>query len=144
MILRLLAAAGSPDTGATRDELAIRTKQRSEDLNECLAAMLATGVLKEENGRYFPTDLHVLFDGKQLRNAFLAQYASVCRDAAERASKQLDNPSELYLTSFFCVRRDRLPELKKILRQTLLQFVDDSIETEGGDSIAQLLISMHE
>lgn len=93
---------------------------------------------------YFPGDLHVVFDGKALRSAFLTQFATSCRIAAERAPAQLNNPAELYWTSFFCVRRERLAALKQTLRQALVQFIDDAIETEGGDGVVQLLVSLHE
>lgn len=143
-VLKVLAAAGSPDAGASRDELSLRSGLAEAELTEYLTAMISEGLLQEENGRFFPRDFHVFFDGKELRAAFLAQFSAACRGTAERADRHLNESSELYWTSYFCVKKDKLPAYKQALKQTLLQFVDDAIETEGGDAVVQLLVALHQ
>ena len=65
-----------------------------------------------------------------------------CHVAAQKASTAKKEDSEMFFTSFFCVDSGKLQELKAALRKTLLQFVDESMQTDAN-SVVRLVAALH-
>ncbi len=145
----IYAASGQPGRGASLEELKKRTSLGSAELLSVTQRMTTAGLLvkAESEDRWEPQDLHLfLQSGHQKsgdQNELLTTlFRRGCRAASERVAKGASSSSEMFFSSALCVHEEKLPQLKAALRETMLKFVDDSIEAEG-DRVVQLLCSLH-
>jgi transcriptional regulator with XRE-family HTH domain len=140
--IAVFAAAGKPESGATLSELRVRTRLSEPELLKAIESLVIAGLLVVEGESYKPTDLHLFFKAGDQKEAFKALFTRATEKSARRAKENVGSDSEMFFTSTFCVEEDRLPALKRALRETILKFVDDSIHPEG-DRIVHLLTSLH-
>lgn len=141
-LMSVYAASGSPGQGASFTEIQKRTRILDRELIVAIEKLLIMGLLAKKENLFVPQDLHLFLksEGKNeiLKNAF----QRAVKLAGERVEKSANSPSEMFFTSSFCVTEARLAELKEALRETILKFVDDSIEA-SGDRVVHLLTSLH-
>jgi hypothetical protein len=140
--LTVYAASGSPGKGATLDELRKRTGLQDREIEGVAGDLQKAGLLKIQSGIYEPLDLHLFFQSKDQSSIITLLFQKACQLAASRAAKALASTDEMFFTSAFCVDKSRLPDLKILLRETILKFVDESI-TPDGDQVVHLLTSLH-
>ena len=138
----IFAAAGDPDRGATRNEIIERTRLEPSETDTVLRQMVSAGLVENRAGKYSPKDLHLFFQSTRKNEMFLGMYRRACLAMADRAVENLASETEFFFTSAFCVSEARLPELKKTLRETILKFIDDSIQSDG-DRITKLSVGFH-
>jgi hypothetical protein len=140
--LAVYAAAGSPGSGATHEQLAQRTRLSNEEVKKAITLLIKAGVVEESAGRVFPKDLHVALKSVGTGAAFSALFQSACKAAAARSLSAVPSENELFFTSSFGIDETRLPELKAALRSVILKFVDESIEPEGN-RVVHLTTGLH-
>lgn len=150
-MMAVYAAAGDPQTGASLREVESRTgfseKEVLKIANELAVLQLlefSRGVSVEpsDETRVLPRDLHLFLqttDQSALLEHLFRQSAQLAVQQLTQGGKSQD---EFYFNSSFCVRAEKLPELKKELRETVLKFIDDSIE-DNGTKVVHLLTALH-
>lgn len=141
-ILSIYAAAGDQKTGANFETIQARTQLPQLEISKLLAKLEAFGLLQKIDQNYYPKDLHLFLktsDQSEILSSLFIKATDKARRRLVQAS-HLDN--EFFFTSQFCIRMSRMPELKTALRETILKFVDDSIDVDG-DRVAHLLMALH-
>lgn len=141
--LEVFASLGSRDEGASVDEILARCHMPREDCARVLGELTALGVARFEpdSGRYKPDNAHLIFEGLGGDAYFKDFFASSVHHIAFDARHRFKNEDRLFLSSVFSVRRQRLPALKKELRELLTRFVDGS-EDPQGDGLARLAVGL--
>lgn len=142
--IHVYAAAGRPDRGATLEEIRVRTRLSVEDLRIVLDALERGALLKfnEAEQRYVPQDLHLFVPSGERDELFLRLFRQACVEASERVLPGLMSASEFFFSSTFTVGEKRLPELKQALKDTILRFIDDSIDADG-ERLTNLTVAFH-
>lgn len=138
----IYAAAGEPGKGATYEEIRQRTRLTEEELRAFVEKLERAGLLEIKQDQYMPRDLHLFLESGAMSEILVSYFKRACRTAGERVAANVGSKQEFFFSSAFCVREERLPELKKALRETILKFVDDGIDP-NGDRVIQLLASLH-
>jgi transcriptional regulator with XRE-family HTH domain len=141
-VMKVYAAAGNPDTGASREQILRRTRLPAAELDKNLQKLEDIGLLHREDRQYFPKDLHLFLQTSDRSQILTTLFQRATEVAHRRVSQAADSKSEFFFTSQFCVSEIHMPALKAALRETILKFVDDSIDPEG-DRVIRLLLSMH-
>jgi hypothetical protein len=141
-VIAIYAAAGKPETGATRQQIALRTRLPDLKLEKCLQKLEEIGLLEKKGETFHPTDLHLFFKTSDRSQILTALFQRATDKAHNRILHAVNSDAEFFFTSQFCVRESMLPELKVALRETILKFIDDSIEPEG-DRILHLVTALH-
>jgi hypothetical protein len=99
-------------------------------------------LIEYKNGTYEPVDLHLFFKSHDSSSFVVSLFKQSCLLASRRIEDSISSEDELFFTSQVCIKRSELPALKKQLRETILNFIDDSISSEG-DRVARILVGMH-
>jgi hypothetical protein len=128
----VFAAAGTAESGASLELIRERTRLEEKPLRAAIARLREAGLLLADGDVYRPQDTHVFLQTNGDDGAFARLFRASCATASARAETAMKSEEELFMTSSFCVNASRLPELKKVLRRTLLQFIDESIDQDGG------------
>jgi hypothetical protein len=140
--LVIMSAVGTPEKGAQLEEIISRSGLSAAEVKLLLPKLVQAKIIRLENTCYFVDDFHQFLSADVQKEAFAAVFSAACHVAAQKASTAKNEDSEMFFTSFFCVDRAKLPELKAALRKTLLQFVDDSIQTDAN-SVVRLVAALH-
>lgn len=138
----VFSAVGEPTTGATYDQIQMRTRLSSDPLKKTLKILVKSGLLKFENDRYFPKDQHVHFQFKNTSEMLVKLFTNGAKAAEKRVTQILPNSDELFFVSQFCIKENQMPFLKKELKEVILKFVDSSIVNDG-DRVVRLLTALH-
>lgn len=140
----VFAVSGQPGRGASFDLIKNRTGLSDGDLASVLRNLERAGLIKhdEPTSLYEPSDLH-LFVKSSGEDRFLASLFQIaCGAAANRVSQAASSESEFFFSSVYCVREEVLPELKKALRETVLKFIDESIDADGSRMV-RFMTALH-
>lgn len=141
----IYAAAGSPDCGATLQDLMSRTGLSEARIKTILQKMIRAGVIDfdEEERIYTPKDLHLFIQTSQQKDEMLLLlFTQACKLAESRISSAIDSDQEFFFTSKICVTKRDLPALKEQLREIVLQFVDDAI-CPNGEEMVSFVTALH-
>lgn len=141
-VIGVYAAAGKPEKGATREQIAQRMQIPSLELEKSLQKLEAIGLLEQREETYYPKDLHLFLKTSDHSQVLTTLFQKAVDKARRRVSNAVSSESEFFFTSQFCIRENAMPALKKALRETILKFVDEAIEPEG-DRVVQLLTTLH-
>ncbi len=141
-LVSVYAASGSPGQGASFVDLQKRTKLLDRELIAALEKLEAMGLLIKKENFFEPQDLHLFLKSEGKNEILKDAFQRASKLAGERVKISAGSASEMFFASSFCVEEQRLPELKAALRETILKFVDDSIEA-NGDRVVHLLTSLH-
>ena len=133
--LVVLAALGTPESGASTREISQRTGIANETLFRILEELLSANMIETKEERYFASDFHVFLSAQKQRAAFQALFQTACSQAGARAATALDSRDEMFFSSFLCVRSEMLSEFKSELKNLLLKFVDDSLSPDGDQVV---------
>jgi hypothetical protein len=142
-VLTIYAAAGGPGNGATLSEIEERTGFSAEEVLKHSKELerLQLFEFKSET-RVAPCELHFFLQTTD-QSALLAHtFRQSAKLAVEKLLGQEDKKDEFFFNSSFCVRADKLPEFKKELRETVLKFIDNSID-DDGTRVVHLLTALH-
>ncbi|MFN7906397.1 MAG: hypothetical protein ACK5P5_14545 [Pseudobdellovibrionaceae bacterium] len=141
--MSVFAASGSPGHGAYQHQIQKRTGIHEPELSDILTQLATVGLVKKIHGDFFePQELHLF-----VKNTDQAQLMkNIFQNAAALASRRVDlaatSKSEMFFASSFCIQESKMPELKNLLRQTILNFIDESIDADG-DRVVQLITALH-
>lgn len=141
-VMAVYAAAGSPESGATREQILQRTRLSEGNLEKALKRLESVGLLTKTGDLYFPKDLHLFLMSSDKSQLLTALFQKAAEKAQRRAPTGVSSATEFFFTSQFCVHEKDLPALKLALRETILKFVDEAIASEG-DRIAKLVTALH-
>lgn len=141
-VITIYAAAGRPETGATRQQIAQRTQLSEFKLEKNLQKLQSIGLLEKKGETFHPKELHLFLKTADRSQILTTLFQKAAEKANQRILQAVDSDAEFFFTSQFCVRESALPELKAALRETILKFVDESMESEG-DRIIQLMTAFH-
>lgn len=139
--MAVYAASGEPDSGATREDIEKRTRLFGKELERNIENLERAQLIELREGQYFPKDLHLFFQMHNCSQLLATIFQKSCRLASERIEK-CDSNSELFFASNLCVREDSMPDLKKALREVILKFVDESVNS-AGDRVVRLITALH-
>jgi uncharacterized protein (TIGR02147 family) len=134
-LMYVYSALGSQENGANLDEIANKTNLNQ---NLCLAnleILLKNDFIEKRHDRYFAVLNHLVLSklGKSVdfKNIFLRSL----KDLQKNAYRNFDSGDDLFFHSAFSVSADNLAALKEKLRQTVVDFIDDQMDDEGGQII---------
>ncbi len=140
-IAPLMAALGDADSGASLTTMAHRLSLSPAKIEPSLKQMVQNGLCREAEGVFYPLQLHEKIQGAGKSRFFLKIFEEATLMACRRASQALESDEEFFFVSSFLVAQKRLPELKLRLRNLLMEFVDENIDSEG--QVVQLSSSLH-
>lgn len=138
----IFAATGNAKVGARIEEIQKRTCLDVVVLEATLKKMCEFQLLQFKNNRYFSDTSHFSILGSRKNEIILDLFQKQCLLTSSTAKSNWDSANNLFFASKLCVRENQMPELKKALKETLLQFVDEAMD-EGGDCIAHLSLGFH-
>jgi hypothetical protein len=138
----IFAATGNAKDGANIEEIQSRTRFERSTLESLLKKMCDFQILYIKNNRYFSDMSHFSVLGSQKNEIILELFQKQCSMTSATVKSNWNSDNHLFFASKLCVRENQMPELKKALKETLLQFVDESLD-ENGDSVAHLLLGFH-
>ncbi|MGZ3775531.1 MAG: hypothetical protein ACXVCY_09920 [Pseudobdellovibrionaceae bacterium] len=138
----VFAATGDCQRGASFTEIKQRTRLDDKVLENTLNGLISSRLLKLDSGRYFSSDLHIFIQDLDQKKILSNLFRHASLSASLRASEKWNSDSEFFFLSNICVRKSQMPELKKALKETVLAFVDNSIDEEG-DCIVKVMTSFH-
>lgn len=135
------AACGEPKTGASYQELIRRTQFSAKELDQQLLELEKVNLVCREDGHFFPKDLHLFLEASEQSQLIRDVFQNASRVASMR-SERADLSKEMFFVSHFCINEESLPELKVALRQMILKYVDESVNT-SGDRVIKLVTGLH-
>jgi len=143
-LIAVWAAAGAPSNGARIAEIKIRTGLPEAVVSRSLQKLAALGIVvyDENKNWYEPKDSHFFFRACQHSEIFIKYFKQAAQNACQRVVLASASEQELFISSTFCVDKEKLPELKKALKKLLLDFVDESIQP-NGNQIVKLVSALH-
>jgi hypothetical protein len=140
--VEVFAALGSPERGASIEQIQSRSRLDQETCMKVLNYFLAKKIIRHEKGRYFLSqpnlDLGSL--GKDL--AFKKLFGRVIEELNQSHRSKLSSKEELFFYSAYSVRRSQLPEMKKRLRELLLEYIDTE-QVDDGDAVVKTVIALY-
>jgi hypothetical protein len=141
--LAVYAASGDLETGATYQEIQQRTGFSKAEILKYIEELEKLNLIEiRDSVRVIPKDIHVFLKITN-QNTLLTQTFIQSIEMAKKAIGNQDRTNdEFFFNSSFCIKKDKLPELKAELRETVLKYIDDSIDS-SGDGIAHLLLALH-
>jgi uncharacterized protein (TIGR02147 family) len=139
--LRVYAALGSPEKGATLSEIQNRCGLTKIQCENILQAFAEKSIVTLEGSRYKIGQTNFDFSELGGEHAFGNVLAQTLKNLAQMAPTRYRSDKELFLYSTFTVNEADLPEIKKRLRETLIDFMD-SRQVDDGDRVAQVFLSL--
>lgn len=137
------AAAGAPESGASENEIIERSRLSSILVSRTLDRLKGAGLVLEQEGRFFPRELHTFFKAESANDLVASTFLGACKSATERISPTtLQSSDEFFFSSVFCVDEKKMPLLKVALREKVLEFIDESAEGDGN-RVVRFLAAMH-
>jgi len=142
--VRVYAAVGKPGSGATLIQIQELSKVASPQLDEILTRLQRADLIKFDSTEqtYELLDLHLFFGDQAHLQLGHAIFQQACARTKQRSTQAFQSRDELFLTSMLCVHESRMSELKLALKETVLKFVDDSLDP-SGDQMVQLTVALH-
>ncbi|MBY0451805.1 MAG: TIGR02147 family protein [Bdellovibrionaceae bacterium] len=138
---RVYAALGSVDKGASFIEITKRTAMDEVRLKLILDKMVEVGLVLKKEKRYFALQIHLQMKELKTDQMFKQYFIKVANDVIYEAQKKMNSDDKLFFSSAFSVSAERMPDLKKDLRQLLSQYVEASEKSEG-DKVVSLLCAL--
>ncbi len=135
--LRLYAALGEPGTGATLAQVAARTRFDRRRTEKDLGTLIELGLIRRdgESGRFHPASTHLSLVGMGGSDVFRSYFLETVERIRSRATARFGSERELFLVSSFTVNAKDLPAIKQELREVVLKYVDERIESEGDTAV---------
>ncbi|MGZ3794422.1 MAG: hypothetical protein ACXVCP_18890, partial [Bdellovibrio sp.] len=103
-IIPIFAAAGKPETGASRKQIAKRTQLSEYNLEKNLQTLLSIGLLEKRGENFHPKELHLFFKTADRSQILTALFQKAAEKANKRVLQAVDSDAEFFFTSQFCVR----------------------------------------
>ena len=141
-VMSIYAALGTPDKGANLEQLLNRTGLSLQKLNWGLQGLIQSKLAEKREMIFYPKDFHLFLKTIDHSELLKAQFLAASKASQERIRTNENTEGEFFFLSRFCIQESALPELKVALREVILKFIDESIETEGN-RVVQLVTALH-
>lgn len=138
--LEIYAALGTPESGATLEEICTRTGFSKEECSKTLVQMMSDGAVSpgSEGNRFFAKEPHLVLPKIGNQGVFQASYLHFLEETKARAKKEFESDDQLFISSVFSIDPKQMPEFKEELRQLLVRFVDTA-ENPNGKKVVRLV-----
>ena len=140
--IELYAALGSPEKGASLQDISQRTGISESNCQDYLWQMEKVNLLSKIENRFFQNVNHQIFDKLDQDPIFFKWFHKSLNESKKLAQKDFSAKGSLFFSSIFSVDSAAMPTLRNELREIILKYVDES-ETPEGDKLARLTISFH-
>jgi hypothetical protein len=137
----VFAALGSPQAGASLDEIISRTGLSRLVCDKTLEELLKRQIVSIKDGRFYALDGHMLFSELNKDGQLQKFYLQNLRRAEAHAETDFVSQEALHFTSVLSVSRERLPALRKELLKTAIDFVEKA-EEPTGNSVVAVVVAM--
>ena len=134
------ASLGSPEVGATLQEIEKKTKLNLSEIHSTLEFLLKLNLVRIENNRYIGMTNHLAFTELKNSGFFNRLFLNRIQLVKSRAASNFHSSRSLFQETTFSVRQENLSQLKSELRNVILKFVDEN-ENSEGDHIVSLMVS---
>ena len=141
-MLDCFAALGSPETGATLEEVVSKTGLAADTCARVLAHFAQQTVAVERGGRYYSSNPHLIFSGLGDRHGAKSCYLETLGELKRKADADFKARDRAFIQSVFSVDRHKLPELKARLSEVIDEFVQESVN-DDGDCVSKLLVGLY-
>jgi len=142
--LKIYSASGKVGVGATLEEISQRTKISTDELQNYMNDLLQKQILSWDGKakRYCPLHSYQIFEDLKGDDFFRHWYLQSLAEAKMKVDKDFASDKQLFFTSMFSVRSDKMTEFRKELRDILQRFSEDSEDAEG-DSLAKMVVGFY-
>lgn len=140
-VLEVVSVLGNQQLGLSFDQIARRTRLNPQICAEVLKRLLLDDIAVEKNGRYFSKNPHFVFQGLGKNQGFKEVFLETLMNLRRKVTTSFDSREDLFFQSYFSVEKQRMPELKKRMRDLLQEFVQEN-ENDDGDSVAKLTVGL--
>jgi uncharacterized protein (TIGR02147 family) len=136
-ILHVFAALGTPEIGASMDEIAMRTEISRRTCEQIISSLEKDDLIRKDGNRYYPPTDQITFEKLGRNIDFRSIYLAALKEAKLKAESDFADPINLYFHSVFPFKRELLPDLRARLKETLENFVHEN-QIDEGDCICRL------
>lgn len=140
-MLEVVSVLGNQHLGLSFDQITHRTRINPQICAEVLKRLLQEEVAVEKNGKYFSKNPHFIFQGLGKNQGFKEVFLETLMNLRRKVTTSFDSREDLFFQSYFSVEKQRMPELKKRMRDLLQEFVQEN-ENDDGDSVAKLTVGL--
>ena len=140
--VEIFAALGSQEKGATINEIQARTRLDLEVCQRVLNEFVRKALLRYENSRYYPSQTSLDLSSLGRDFGFTRLFGKVSEELNQTYRKKLSSNEELFFYCAYSVQREKLPEMKKRLRDVMLEFID-SEQMDDGDTVVKTILALY-
>lgn len=141
-MLDCYAALGSPEKGASLEEISRRTGIPLEVGGRLLQHFLARGIATEKDGRYFSGNAFLFFKDIGGNEGAKSCYLQTMDELKRKANASFHAKDRAFFQFVFSVDQSRMPELKQKLWELMQEFVESN-ESTDGNTISKLLLGFY-
>ncbi len=136
----IYAALGDGTQGALLTEVSSRTKIPEAICFEHLKEMEKVGVLRwnQKTETYIGKDFHLIHQGNGETRKFFMDSLALVKMGAEKSYLSEEN---LYFSSVFSVKQERMASFSKKLKELLIEYIEE-IEDPSGDQVFTLALGL--
>ncbi len=136
------AALGDEETGATVQQIQMRTGLDPNAIVAILNHLIQKQVVIQQDQAYFACNVSLLFRGQKGRSHFQKFFLENLSQLYNKATKNFESESALYLSMAISIDSKKMPQFKKSLAALLDEYTTD-IENPHGDGVAVFTCGMH-
>lgn len=142
-MLATYAGAGNPGTGATLDEVVLRTGFTKEQVLKFAKDLQQLQLLEFKSADFVvPKDQHFFLQTTDQSRLLQQTFKQSAQLAVEKVMSDASKKDEFFFNSSFCIQADKMADFKKELRETILKFIDHSTD-DDGTRVVHLLTALH-
>lgn len=136
-LTEVVAALGDTRTGATIEEVRLRTGRNKEDLSRILQYLEKDGVVdySANSCRYLPKSGHLNLTGFPRNELSRAIFCSAVRKLGRASREHFSREDAFFMTSAISVKTADLPRLKKEMKELVLKFVDRTVDNSESPDV---------
>jgi hypothetical protein len=143
---RIFASLGSLESGATLQEISMRTKIKTEELKMILAQMQGLDLVEyiEDQKIYRGKSLHLALTEIGESSFFKHYFLRSVRQLQQQSSSFFKSDEKLFLqTSLSISSVDKLKQLKNELREMIFKFAEEN-EDPNGTTLVDITLGMYD
>lgn len=137
----VLAAAGEQGRVTVKADIIKKTGLLPQEVERSLQKLVQLKLVEMNDDKVTPCDTHLFLKTHNTSEMLKNIFQKSCRKAMERVELDHQQTGEFFFNSHFSIKKAALPDLKRELRQVILNYIDQSI-AEDGDSIVKLNVSL--
>jgi hypothetical protein len=141
-VFRVFAALGTPETGATMQEIERKTRLPGGVIDQSLALLRSEGAVEFADSRFYPRATQ--FDFLDLKNPQnLSELVSqVTQEIRREAPAIVERENDLVFYSALSIPTSRLAAFKAKMRETILENLD-LFQNDEGEEVVQVFVSTY-